>query len=215
MMGVLLPLLLLFLTAPSPTPTPMSTAAIESECRTYYKTAVCSEELGAWLPTYGSSFDASNANRARRGVPFETFVFVQNGKVHKEPDNGTFFVYGSAGPPKGDIYYDPTNRVAFYSQGCCAWREVVLAAASSPPPVTVRHVNLSGVRTKRGAMLGMTPNEIMQQYGHTTLFDVAGHPGVQMLSYTTRRVKAENCGNDENFAFRRGRLISIQLGWAC
>jgi hypothetical protein len=55
----------------------------------------------------------------------------------------------------------------------------------------------------------------MRLYGRTLLYAVAGHPGVQMLSYTTRRSVSENCGNDENFAFRQGRLIWIQIGWAC
>jgi hypothetical protein len=155
MLGLLLALVLFGTSPPTATPSPISDAEIEHECRTYFKHAVCSEALGAWLPTYLSSFDPSNRNVATRGVPADVFVFDHEGTSSQRPDGGTFFVYGAAGPPRGTIYYDPAHRIAFFAQGCCAWHETVLTETKTPPPVRVRETDLRRVHTKAGVTLGM------------------------------------------------------------
>jgi hypothetical protein len=212
MMGALfLSLIVAATTLPVWTPPPV--AEVERDCRAMYKTAVCSHAFGEWLPHYFD--DASPSKPVTRGVPPETFVFNERGENVDQPEGGTFFVNGMAGPPKGDAYYDAAHRIAFFSQGCCSWHEVVLAGAVSAPPVRVRDTDLRFVRTRRGVTLGMMPREVWRRYGWAKLYAMKGHPEVELLSYTSRRSASEGCGNDENFAFRNNRLTLIQLRWAC
>jgi hypothetical protein len=219
MLALLMAIVFFGASPPPATPAPMSDAAIEQMCRRYYKTAVCSEALGAWLPTYlGGSFGPSNRNVATRGVPADVFVFDHDGKSSEGPEGGTFFVYGAAGPPRGDIFYDPVHRLAFFTQGCCAWRETVLTQVVTPPPVAVRTTDLRGVHTKAGVTIGMHAADVMRRYGPSRRHPVPEHPDLQVLSYTSRRSAYdphESCGTDQNFILKDDRVLYIQLGWAC
>lgn len=192
-----------------------------------------SPKLGAWLPTYGDGFDpwddgqTAISNEDDFFVCSATPVAIPTG-IHSFYFAGigcpalkaaTFFVYGEAGPPKGHILYDRTHRLVLFSEGCCSWGHVVLAETVSPPPKPVTGADLSAVRTKRGVRLGMSPSEVIAIYGHATLHAAPKTPNATMLSYTTLKLKRSDpgnkCGQFQNFVFRAGRLVYIELLGGC
>ncbi len=204
--------------APSPMPT------VYSDCPKYYDGA-CSEAIGRWLPTFGIASD--RWAQAKRVHQRDGFIYenerprVPDALGFQGPDDGSFFVYGNAGPPKGHVVYDPKHHVAFYQQGCCSWDDVVAASDVSSPPKHLVSRDLSGLRTVRGIRLGMRPSDVIRIYGSSNLLSVARHDGVSLLAYTTwppkRSLKSveEPCGQFENFFFRHDHLVLIQLGNGC
>lgn len=137
------------------------------------------------------------------------------------PADGTFLVYGDAGPPKGRIVYDYAHRIAFYEQGCCSWHDVVAGYAEKPPAAVVDR-DLRPLKTVRGMHLGMTSAEVTFIDGPATEQRVPRYEGVYVLSYTTwppgsinAKVVHTPCGQFQNFYFRDDRLVLIQLGNGC
>ncbi len=200
-----------------------SDATIEANCKQYFHDA-CSEAMGRWVPTFGES----NAwwDHATHVDRTDGFIDGFARQPSKElvgnfgPADGTPFVYGSAGPPKGRAVYDLTHRIAFFDQGCCSWHDVVAAAEVPAPPKRVTTRDLRAIRTIRGIRLWQTKAEVTRIYGAATSQTVAGHRGVTVLAYTTWRPRNEvksvpPCGQFENFFFRRDRLVLIQLGDGC
>jgi hypothetical protein len=133
------------------------------------------------------------------------------------PRDGTFFVYGTAGPPNGHVVYDPAHHLAFYREGCCSWADAV--AAADAPPKTVVARDLRTLSTMRGVRLWQTEARVMSIYGKSTPLPVTGHPELSLLAYTSsQRFDAYHqarCTQDENFFFRDDRLILIALLNAC
>jgi hypothetical protein len=192
-------------------------------CVQYYHSA-CSEALGEWLPTFANAGkfwnDARHITR-RDGFSYggqrpasPAFEGMEGAK------GGTFFVYGNAGPPKGEVIYDYAHHIAFYDQGCCSWHDVV-AAYAPPPPKRVVNRDLTQLHTNRGVHLGMSPKQVEEIYGKATMRKVGGYDGVFVLPYTTwpplAQVKTVHspCGQFENFFFKKNRLILIQIGNGC
>jgi hypothetical protein len=216
--GLLLQAMLASWPAPSPVPTE------NPECVKYFKSA-CSEAIGAWLPTFG--FPSDDTSKDTRVTARDGFVY-ENEKPsapeylgYQGPYNGTFFVHGNSGPPKGRLVYDYVHHIAFYQQGCCSWNEVVAAAHVAPPPKQVVSHDLTTLHTVRGIHLGMRSADVMRIYGSATLLPLSLHPGVKELAYTTWLPQKPGnpvtlpCGQDESFFFRHDTLILIRLGNGC
>lgn len=199
---------------------PESQARPFQSCARYYH-AVCKNwKIGMWLPTLMDGFEPWIKHTATN-VPFaDGFVYegrVPHGpswaRMQGAPQDGTPFLYGQAGPPRGSVVYDHTRRLAYYSQGCCSWRTTVLAAHVSPPPVVVIDKSLVSLRTTRGAMLGQSPDRVRALYGNATLQVVPGQHGITMLSYV--HMYDKTCGQFQNFGFLRSRLIYIEILGGC
>jgi len=119
-------------------------------------------------------------------------------------------------PGDARIVYDPQRRIVLYYDGCCAYRETVLAAVNGPPPRKIRTASLGAVRTVRGIALGASPAAVRQRYGPARLHRSTLSPALRVLSYyRSRRVPGSSCGWGENFVFRADRLTEIQAGYAC
>lgn len=192
-----------------------------------------SPALGAWLPKIGAGFDAWNQGLTSLAVkedflvcgavpisaptPFHNFYYAARGCPMLA--NGTYFVYGNAGPSKGHVIYDPLHNAALYEEGCCAWGTVTLASGVGAPPNKVQSADLGAVHTARGITLGMTEHQVVGVYGRAQPHKVPSAPNVVMLSYTTLSLKPANrgskCGQFQNFAFRKGRLVYIELMAGC
>ena len=196
-----------------------------ADCRKYYGKA-CSEAIGEWLPTFRFN-DAAYWDRATHVKERDGFIYehekplVPDALGFQGPDDGTFFVYGTAGPPKGHAVYDYNHHIAFYEQGCCSGQEVVAASGVPAPPKRLVARDLSSLRTVRGIHLGVSVTDVIRIYGRAKALPIPSHPGVSLLAYTTwpprNRVKTVQlpCGQFENFWFRGGRLILIQLENGC
>lgn len=194
--------------------------AVPPDCARYFHAACKNRIVAAWLPYVADRFAPSNHQQARR-IGF-TDGFVYEGKIpdgtslslwHGMPFDGTAFVYGMAGPPRGRAAYDYAHAVAFYSQGCCSWSTGVLAAQVQPPPIRVVNRALAGLRTVHGIRLGLSPREVEARYAKTAARSVPGHAGFTMLSYYHMRDRS--CGQYQNFVFSNDRLIYIELTDAC
>lgn len=192
-----------------------------------------SPALGAWLPRIGESFDPWSEGLTSWSVsddffvcsrgplaaptPFHSFYFAGRGCPLLK--NGTYFVYGNAGPPKGHVVYDRPRRTVLYEEGCCAWKSFTLSSGIGPPPKAVQNADLSAVHTARGIALGMTEAQVTKVYGNAVLHKEPHVSGVVMLSYTSLKLKpsasGNKCGQFQNFAFRDGRLIYIELTAGC
>jgi hypothetical protein len=193
------------------------------DCPKYYDGA-CSEAIGAWLPGFG--FASDHTKQATRIRQRDAFVYEHeepsdpDGLDFQGPSDGTFFVYGGAGPPKGHLVYDYAHHIAFFEQGCCSWQDVVAASSMAPPPKRVVKRDLNDLHTVRSIRLGMNVESVTRIYGRSSLLPVASHNSVKLLAYTTWPVKESNiinspCGQFENFYFRNDRLVLIQLDNGC
>ncbi len=210
------------LASASPTPNP----AINEEGKQLFGSA-WSPALGAWLPSYGDGDNPWRDGEAthidqRDGFVYEGKALIKGYFGSLGPADGTPFVYGAAGPPRGHVVYDPARHIAFYEQGCCSADEVVAAADVSPPPKTVVTRDLSGLRTARGIRFGSTAADVMRIYGLSKPLSVAGHPGLQMLAYTTwapfkslDAASQAKCGQMQNFILRENRVVFIQFENGC
>ncbi len=201
-----------------------SDASDDAHCRPYFHDA-CSDALGRWLPHFAiGGPDWWQQGRTTKIALRDSFA---RGSVARNLFNdgaagrGTFFVYGSAGPPKGHAMYDVAHHIAFFQQGCCGWGEDVLAAGVGSPPKTVVDRNLRGVSTARGIRLWQTPAEVMRIYGASPLLEVAGKPVIRALAYSTLVAEkslprgANACGQFDDSYFRRGRLVLAQIWNGC
>ncbi len=192
-----------------------------------------SPPLGAWLPDPDTGFDAWAKARTAQINQYDYFVcdgshtpalprqnFDYPGSSCPLAKNGTTYVFGAAEPMKGNIAYDSARHIVLYSRGCCAWRGFALTANVAPPPKTVKNADLSAVHTMRGLALGMTMAQVRAIYGQARPYFARYPAGAIAISYTTMRgtpTKAEGdaCGQFQSFAFRQGRLISIELLTGC
>lgn len=208
--------------APSPAPQATMDAAL---CRRFYHGA-CSDAMGRWLPRALNVDYQWLDQHARHINRLDHFVYEKqrqrsSGPLAGEgPEDGTFFVYGNAGPPKGHAIYDYAHHIAFYEEGCCAWHDVVAAADAPAPPKGIVARDLRNLRTLRGIRLGMTHAEVMHIYGRTIQRPAKGRARSTLLAYTTpiefrSGGYSNTCGQWQNFVFRADRLVWIQLSNAC
>jgi hypothetical protein len=205
----------------APTPQPPD-RAIEAQCRQFFPHG-CSEAMGRWLPNLGSSNTWwDRATRVDQRDRFTDKEQIARWPLGDDgPRDGTFFVFGTAGPPKGKAVYDSLHRIAFYEVGCCSWRDVVAAAGVPPPPMHVASRDLRRLSTLRGVRLGESVADVVKIYGNADPLPVPGHPDVRLLAYTTwptRRAMLHTtaqCGQEQQFFFRDGRLVLIRLGSGC
>jgi hypothetical protein len=178
-----------------------------------------------WLP--GIAFDSAFRNLATRIAERDAFVYEGTPQRRDAPPfdfqgpyDGTFFLYGDAGPPKGRVVYDYAHHIAFYEQGCCSWQEIA-AGYASPPPKTVANRDLTNLVTVRGIRLGMSTEAVERVYGRAKLVPVPKRIRTYVLPYTTWPPKQQvtvvrmPCGQFQNFYFRDNRLILIQIGNGC
>jgi hypothetical protein len=194
------------------------------------------QALGRWLPRLTASFTPWGQSKAAYGAPPDAFVcggtnaspapIKASGFEYPEATcpvlkTGTAFSFGSGEPQQSHVVYDPTHRIALFSTGCCAARSYALASGVPAPPGTVVQADLSGVRTNRGAALGMTLDEITRRYGKAVSFTVAGPGGstVPVLTYTTFTSDpvhaSQACGQYQTFAFRSNKVYLIELYVGC
>jgi hypothetical protein len=194
-------LLVVALASPLPTNNPI--------CEQYFKSA-CSEAVGQWLPQFATPdtyWDGATH-------------ITQRDNIEQNKVNGTLVVF-TISLQKAHVVYDTSHRIALYETGCCSWNEIVLAYQSTLPPKPLANRDLSAVKTARGIRLGMTSADVVRIYGATKPQFVKGEGRVSVLAYTTwpPRNKLSNthseCGQFQNFYFRSGRLIMIQLGNGC
>ena len=180
--------------------------------------------MGRWLPHFGFSsafWDRATHTGKRDGFVYGKARSADGGYVGFQGlEEGTAFTYGLAGPPRGFAMYDGARHIAFFSEGCCSSNDVVAAADVAPPPKRLVSRDFRNLVTVRGVRLGQTEAEVMRTHGTATLQRVPGHDGVGVLSYTTWPPAASvgthsACGQFQNFYFRKGRLVLIQLGNGC
>lgn len=210
-------MLALLLAAALATPIPTN----YPDCAKYFHDA-CSEALAAWLPAYALRPDVKESPSRTSGQD----DFVYEGKSLRSdypielqgPRDGTFLVFGNAGPSQGRVVYDPVHCMAFYSVGCCGGREYALGYVAVPPPKAVANRDLTAMRTVRGIRLGMSPAEVEAIYGASTLRATKA-PHVFALSYKTRLKMSSTiyppCEQDADFFFRARHLVLISLGDGC
>lgn len=205
--------------------------ADSSPAKTYG--AAWSPALGAWLPDPDSGFDAWQKAQTAKTNRYDYFVcetgtvvpavqprdFAYPGSACALFKRATPYAFGTAEPIKGSVVYDRTHALVLYSRGCCAWRGFALSAGVKPPPKAVAPANLGGVHTVRGIALGMTAAQVEHVYGPAKMHPMRGNPGVSALSYTTMTGTpaggGEACGQFQSFAFRNGKLVSIELLTGC
>ena len=190
-------------------------AVVEAQCRQYFKSAVCSEALGRWLPHLPAGADAVHKTPTAVFDGFRGTRLLTRSFGASAP-SATFFVHGNAGPPKGTVVYDRRDGTAFYGQGCCTYFETVLAAGAPPPPVAVANQTLTQVRTDSGIRLGDPPARVVRIYGHATLAPVPSRPELRVLAYENAHPRKRGvCAQDQTFAFKGGRLVLISLYNGC
>jgi len=195
-----------------------SQASDDAHCRPYYGSA-CSDAVGLWLPQFaqvGAGPAAAPTTVVDRIV--DPASRGDAGFLGRQgPVDGTFFVYGNAGPPKGNVVYDRVHRIVFYDEGCCAWHHVVLASNVGPPPKPLASRSLLKLRTALGIKLGDLPSRIRATYGPAPSHAVSGRPNEQLLRYVRPldAKRAPTCEATTTFLFDRGRLIGIDLEHAC
>jgi hypothetical protein len=206
----------------SPTPNP----AVMEEGRHMFGSA-WSPAIGAWLPSFGDGDEpwrhgAATTIHQRDGFVYEGTILIGGYWGSLGPADGTRFVYGEAGPPKGHVVYDPIHHIAFFEQGCCSFDEVVAATDVAPPPKQVVTRDLSDLHTARGIRFGATSAEVMRIYGTSRPLSVSNHPELKMLAYTTwvsfKSLEGHShsaCGQMENFIFRRDQVVFIQFENGC
>jgi hypothetical protein len=198
--------------------TPMPDPLIEAQCTKYFKTAVCSEALGRWLALPGRRFAA----QSRQTTPTTVFDgFQRSPNTEKrgfraDAPTGTFFVHGSAGPPKGTVVYDRTHRIVFSGQGCCSYFETTVASGLPSPPLPVADRDLTGLRTDSGIRIGDSPVTVQRIYGTSTLWSVPMRPDVRLLLYENRHPKQPGpCVQRQSFGFDNGHLAYISFFNGC
>ncbi len=193
-----------------------SALQIDSECRQYFHDA-CSEALGRWL----TGGDRSAFWRYKASTPVHKTDAFRYGTAHRsEPTDGTFVVFGQAGPEKGNAVYDRSNGIVFFNVGCCTWYDVVAAAGAEPPPKSLVARNLAALTTRRGIRLGQTVGDVRRIYGPSPLRSAANQKAFRILSYASTRkdnfsLTAASCLMTYDFYFKRGRLAMIDFGEGC
>lgn len=181
--------------------------------------SACSEPMGRWLPQIPNARELRVApttvadeivDPAGRGE----LEFMEQRGVYQ----GTLFVYGKAGPPKGHAVYDPLHRIAYYDEGCCSWHHVVIASNVLPPPKKIATRSLTRLKTKRGVELGVEATLIRSIYGPATQRVVAKAPDQSTLSYTraiNHPAPYSPCEARTTFLFARNRLIGMDFTYSC
>jgi hypothetical protein len=177
--------------------------------------------IGAWLPQYYLAPDPSG--RQKYPVLDRSHVdrFVYGGGIivgyggATQPAGGTYAVTGAGTKAynKARVVYDSAHRIAFYSVGCCSLWSIALASAN-PPPGSVARADLAAAHTQRGFALGDTVARVRRINGPAVPLPVPAHPGLTSLSYQVN-VHAPSCAQWQNFVFRNGKLISIELVDGC
>jgi hypothetical protein len=198
---------------------PFASQASDDACRPYFGNA-CSDAVGNWLPRF-AAIGFRGASGAPTRVVDEIVDPAGRGKLAflwlRGVVGGTFFVYGSAGPPRAHVVYDPVHRIAYYDEGCCSWHHVVLASNVNPPPKPTASRSLVDLRTARGIGLGDDASRILATYGPAPFHWEVGAPGEQFLRY--HRVLfnpgSSPCDAITTFLFDRGRLTAMDFEQAC
>jgi hypothetical protein len=199
-----------------------SVYAVPADCAKYFGDA-CSPAIGAWLPRLPSTPAwAVQTTAAATRVHDEIIDPAGRGPVAFGSLHGilggTRFTYGTAGPPRGSVVYDPVTRSAMYDVGCCAWHDVVVAADVSPPPKRVIRRSLAAIHTSHEISLGIPPGAVRAVFGPAPLVAVPHHADEVLLAYRgTLAIDGVSAQCDESYAFlfRRGRLALIDYGAAC
>ena len=192
----------------------------DAMCRPYFASA-CSEAIGRWLPRVPNANIA--VKLAARTTVHDRIVdaagsgpltFLGMRGVFK----GTFFVYGSAGPPQGHAVYDPGHRIAYYDEGCCSWHSLVIASNVKPPPKTIMSRSLIGISTNGGIRLGDEPSLVEETFGHAALRPVVRSSYQRTLSYyrvVTLSKPYSACEERTTFLFDHDRLAAIDITDEC
>jgi hypothetical protein len=191
------------------------------ECGYDYGDA-CSPAIGRWLPRVPQSAMIIGTRPSPTTVHDEIVDPAGIGAPgflgQHSVVNGTLFVYGRAGPPKGSIVYDPANHIALYDEGCCAWHHMVLSANTGAPPKPVATRRLTGVRTLRGIALGDLPSRVRAVFGPAPLRPVPERSDETTLAYVRiLRFPPPNspCEEANTFLFEHGHLVAMDFTNAC
>jgi len=196
-----------------------SQASDDAHCRPYYGSA-CSDAVGLWLPQFaqvGAGPAAAPTTVVDRIV--DPASRGDAGFLGRQgPVDGTFFVYGNAGPPKGNVVYDRVHRIVFYDEGCCAWHHVALVSGVSAPPKTIATRPLAGIRSTRGIRLGDPSAKVLAIFGAATPRSVPGVANEKTLTFERDIINSKPstpCEETMTFLFARDRLTAMDYGVAC
>ncbi len=145
--------------------------------------------LGRWLPVLIDNSDKQGLGQVRIVDFTDSFAYEGPAKpvrywgdIGGYPQDGTGIIYSRA-VVKADAVYDYAHHIAYYDQGCCDWRDVVLAGDVAPPPLRVVNRNLQSLSTGRGVHLGDELSQVRAAYGAAALHAVPHYPDLRMLSY--------------------------------
>jgi len=187
---------------------------IEEQCRPHFGQA-CSEALGKWLPKLGDGGTQSMATTTVRDELLDPAGAGEAGFLgQRRVYNGSFFVHGMAGPPRGHAVYDPLNRIAYYDEVCCGSLRVVLASNVAPPPKRIVTRPLLGLRTTRGVRIGSSASFVRAIYGRATMRPVRGRSNAGLLSYERAIVfppPNSPCDERTRFLFVSGRVTAMEF----
>ena len=183
----------------------------------------CDPAVGRWLPPFVMPHQPAHASVPLVRENFAAGAGPPRAFGLRGPLDGTWIVFGLAGPPQAHVAYDRAHRIAFYDVGCCSWHISVLASGVDPPPHPVKDGDLREVRTTHGIALGDSVADVIRVMGPANLIAVPGHPTLRSLSYRTAvpypatpppgvpssTYGPWNVGAD--FVFNRGQLVQIEL----
>jgi len=194
-----------------------------ASCRPYFGDA-CSEAMGRWLPRVpNASLEATSRYKPAKTSVEDAIVDPagtgeQRFLTMRGVVGGSLFVYGDAGPPRGHAIYDPTRRIAFYDEGCCAWHHVALVSGASAPPKTIATRPLAGVHSTRGIRLGDPTAKVLAIFGAATPRSVSGAANEKTLTFERDIINPKPdspCEETMTFLFARDRLTAMDYGVAC
>lgn len=168
------------------------------------------DRLAAWLPRVDDLLEPSKRHLSKLGPREDALL-----PVIQATSPLTRFWYDAPGPPSVWMQYDARHRIVRYTDECCGHEEEVLAEDVGMPPHRVAAADLRDVHTLHGVRLGMTQRQLERLYGPARRHRSTMRTRYDVLSYGHAFPARPDCGELQNFGFRRGRLVAIQVGRSC